>query len=59
MDNSKKIDQDILENVTGGTESNVISRKKSFCPRCDKDTIFNLYMGGRAICTECNHQKFM
>ena len=25
----------------------------------DKDTMFNLYMGGRAICSECGDQIFM
>ena len=54
----KMIDEEMLGRINGGTDT-TIPTKKSFCPKCDRETTFNLYTGGRAICQECGHQKFM
>ena len=43
----------------GNTTPGGVQQKKHFCTKCDKDTMFNLYTGGRAICSECGDQIFM
>ena len=57
-----KIDEEKLDKVVGGATNNVsetCKTKLSPCPRCKKDTIFYLYTGGRAVCSECEYEKFM
>ena len=54
----QKIEEAALEDVTGGQDSQ-LSTRKSDCPSCEKETIFILYTGGRAICKECGYQKFL
>ena len=45
--------------ATGNTAPGEPEQRKHFCTKCDKDTMFNLYLGGRAICSECGDQIFM
>lgn len=74
MINDKKISDDMLDNVIGGVgvdkktaavgtaenpQDPLITTKLSDCPVCKRDTTFNLYLGGRAICQECGNEKFM
>lgn len=57
-----KINENELGNVTGGAATGgdeIVQTKKSDCPVCKKETVFHLYMGGRAICDECGKEKFM
>ncbi len=58
----KKIDDDILETVSGGKDTGTpqpLDTRKAYCPKQKKDTMFNLYSGGRAICQECGEQIMM
>ena len=59
----KKLADDGLEAVSGGVGAPAqsqgpqpIDTRKAFCPKQKKETIFNLYSGGRAICQECGEQ---
>ena len=54
----KKIKDEELEQINGGTDT-IIQTRRSKCPRCDAETIFNLYTGGRAICQDCGYEKML
>lgn len=47
-----------LEQVNGGTET-IVKTRLSKCPGCDKETLFMLYTGGRAICKDCGYEKLL
>ena len=59
-----KLEDEALSGVNGGV---VIQKRANAnagddtklldCPACDKQTVFKLYTGGRAICTICGYQK--
>ncbi len=57
----KKIDDDNLGAVSGGVQTvkTKSDEKRSFCARCEKETMFKLGTGGRAICEECGNEKLM
>ena len=58
----KKLADDGLEAVSGGTAASApqpIDTRKALCPKQKKETMFNLYSGGRAICQECGEQIMM
>ena len=65
MDINKKIDDSNLDNVNGGinntngTAGSNAPTKVSYCPYCKADTVFYLGSGGRAVCKECENEKFM
>ena len=51
-----------LENVNGGAkkyEPTPLGTKKAKCPDCNKERVFNLYSGGRAVCQKCGYQTMM
>ena len=50
-DAGMELTDDELENVAGGKSSD-----KHYCDSCKKETSFNLYSGGRAICSVCGKQ---
>ena len=67
----KTLKNEELEAVTGGAAVNQSDNKtppkntaqpgltdtrKKMCPDCKKETTFNLYTGGRAICQECGKE---
>ena len=57
----KKLADDGLEAISGGAAApsqapQPIDTRKALCPKQKKETIFNLYSGGRAICQECGEQ---
>ena len=56
--NGYKPTDEELEKIGGGINTNVPTRR-SECPRCDKETVFYLYTGGRAICSDCGYEKMM
>lgn len=49
-----ELTDDELEKVAGGAGGK--SSVKHYCDSCKKETSFNLYSGGRAICSVCNKQ---
>ena len=58
----KKLADENLESVTGGqtvSTPQVLDTRKAYCPKQKKETMFNLYSGGRAICQECKEQIMM
>lgn len=56
----KRLSDDVLYNVSGGKDdTQVIDEKQSNCPICNKERMFKLYSGGRAICKKCGYEKFM
>ena len=58
----KKLADDGLGAVSGGTVKGApqpIDKRKALCPKQKKETMFNLYTGGRAICQECGEQIMM
>ena len=38
------------------SQTGVGDTKEVYCPDCKKKTVFNLYLGGRAICQECGKE---
>ncbi len=44
---------------SGVTDNGVLGRRKSDCLKCNKETTFEIYSGGRAVCVECGYEKFM
>ena len=65
MDINKKIEDSNLDNVNGGINNTNgagitnVPTKVSYCPKCETNTVFYLYSGGRAICKDCEYEKFM
>ncbi len=63
----KNMNIEELEAVVGGVstknsdseQNSNAQTKESFCPKCNKDTTFLLYMGGRGICKDCGFEKLM
>lgn len=50
--NATELNENDLDVVTGGLGVNVQQISKE-CPVCSKITKFNIYSGGRGICTVC------
>ena len=60
----KKLADDSLGAVSGGVGApesgpKPLDTRKAYCPKQKKETMFNLYSGGRAICQECGEQIMM
>ena len=58
----KKLVDDSLASVNGGKAESgpqPLDTRKAYCPKQKKETMFNLYSGGRAICQECGEQIMM
>lgn len=53
-----EISEDELDCVTGGAGDRQ-STMKHRCDNCNKETTFNLYSGGRAICSVCGSTKML
>ena len=59
-----KLEDGALSGVNGGVviqkkgTGNAVpgDTKKKECPVCDKETVFRLFTGGRAVCTICGYQ---
>ena len=53
-----ELTNDELENVTGGVSSSQLTVRHK-CDKCNKETTFNLFSGGRAICTNCGNKMML
>ncbi|HAG68569.1 MAG TPA: hypothetical protein DCL38_01190 [Lachnospiraceae bacterium] len=67
MTEKNRIDDELMETVSGGTDINmpsvfengggrVIQRKCENCSQHDELRTFDCYSGGRAICRECGYE---
>lgn len=50
-----ELTDDELDVATGGINNNLLTVKHK-CNNCGKETTFNLYSGGRAVCTVCGNK---
>ena len=61
MDKNNKLDEEMLKDVSGGKilPGGNTNTKLSECKRCNRETLFILGTGGRAVCSECGEEKLM
>ncbi len=57
-DAGMELTNDELENVTGGASSSQLTVRHK-CDKCNEETIFNLFSGGRATCTNCGNKMVL
>lgn len=48
------LDEDELDNITGGVGAGANSTAQCYCEQCKKTTTHRLASGGRGRCTICN-----